>query len=159
VRIVSPFVEARRALHFRDFKYPCRPLGSYETLVLLEVVATGRAAATELTAGGAGESRRQELRQRVERGARAKNSLAMAYLWNADRWARHWLVRARATGCDVDDLTQEAFLGLLRAIDTFDPHGRRGFDHYAEVLMYGRIAHTVRRSLARDARPGAERDG
>jgi DNA-directed RNA polymerase specialized sigma subunit len=52
----------------------------------------------------------------------------------------------------VEDLTQEALLGLLRAIETFNPQAGYRFGCYAELHMH----EAVRRSLAEDA--GRRRD-
>lgn len=125
-----------------------RSLSERETVALLESVESAAAASKELTAGELGESRREELGQLVERGRCARSRLVAAHLSNAEYHARRFAKTRRGGRPSVEDLTQEALLGLLRAIETFNPQAGYRFGCYAELHMH----EAVRRSLAEDAR-------
>ena len=72
----------------------------------------------------------------------ARNRLVMSHLGLARRLARNV---ARRTGGDVDDPTQEAVVGLIRATRTFDPttHPGMRFGKYAVRWMRKCIATAV----------------
>jgi DNA-directed RNA polymerase sigma subunit (sigma70/sigma32) len=142
----------RSPLHFPlkpDYsKY--RHVGEYETVVQLQAVESAAIASRMLKSGKFGEARNHELGQLVERGSRARSDLVNARLWHAESNARR-LGRPH----EVQDLTQEALLGLLYAFATFDLQAGYRFDAYAELHMY----HAVKRSLAADrSRRSALRD-
>jgi DNA-directed RNA polymerase sigma subunit (sigma70/sigma32) len=112
--------------------------------MLLQTIAAGNAAAAKLATGWDGP-RRADLKRRVERGSRAKDTLASAFLWDAEWHARHC---AAHCGGSVDDLRQEVLLGVLWAIETFDPDAGYRFDRHARIGML----RAVRRCLDGHAR-------
>ena len=130
--IGNHFTHERRALHFaQPNPYEYQPLRERETNVLLQTIAAGNAAAAKLATGWDGP-RRADLKRRVERGSRAKDTLASAFLWDAEWHARHC---AAHCGGSVDDLRQEVLLGVLWAIETFDPDAGYRFDRHARIGM------------------------
>jgi DNA-directed RNA polymerase sigma subunit (sigma70/sigma32) len=132
----------------RLFDYEPRPLTEYETVALLKSTESARAASKELTAGELGEARRQELQQRVEQGRRARNQLVAEHLSSAQYHGRCFATTCRGRRHSVEDLTQEALLGLLRAIEMFNPQAGYRFSGYAEIHM----REAVRRFLSNDAK-------
>jgi RNA polymerase primary sigma factor len=132
----------------RQFAYVPRSPTEYETVALLKSTESARAASKELMAGQLGEARRQELQQRVEQGRRARDQLVAAHLSSAQYRARRFATTCRGRRHSVEDLTQEALLGLLRAIEMFNPQAGYRFGGYAEIHMH----EAVRRFLAADAR-------
>jgi DNA-directed RNA polymerase sigma subunit (sigma70/sigma32) len=125
-----------------------RPPSEPETAALLRSAQSAAAARKQLRARGLDESRRQALQQLVERGRCARSQLVAAHLSNAEYHARRFAKTGRGGQPSVEDLTQEALLGLLRAIELFNPHAGYRFGCYAGLHMH----EAVRRSLAKDAR-------
>jgi DNA-directed RNA polymerase specialized sigma subunit len=125
-----------------------RPLSKHETAVLLRAVDSAAAASKELRAGALDEARREELRQLVGRGMSAKSQLVAEHLWHAEYHARRAATSCRGRRHSVEDLTQEALVGLLWAIERFDRNARYPFGEYAGIVMH----EAVRRFLAKDAR-------
>jgi DNA-directed RNA polymerase sigma subunit (sigma70/sigma32) len=152
VRVESPFDDDRRALHFEpECRFAYRSLPGYEKVVLLQTAMEAAAASEELTAGELPEAARHELQRLVERGTRAKSQLAAAHLWHAEYYARRLAASRRGRRHEVDDLMQEALLGLLWTIDNFKPESGVGFDNLVEHMMQ----RAAMRPLARP-RPRAE---
>src|SRR5438067_10192079 len=60
-------------------------------------------------------------------------------------WLRRWLRRYQGRGVDTDDLMQEAVLGVLRAVEGFDP-GRGPFIAWARVWVRQALQQTVAES-------------
>lgn len=143
--IGNHFTHEHCALHFaQPNPYECEPLSEREANVLLRTIAAGDAAAAKLATGWDGP-RRADLQRRVERGSRAKDTLASAFLWDAEWHARSCAARR---GGSVDDLRQEVLLGVWWAIETFDPEAGYRFDRQARIGM----RRAVMRCLAGGAR-------
>jgi DNA-directed RNA polymerase sigma subunit (sigma70/sigma32) len=143
VRIESPFVDDRRALHFEALpEYPERRLSGRETSVLLQAIEAGSVAARKLATTDVDEIGRRDMQQLVERGQHAKESLAAAYLWDA-AWYTRCVGRNRRR-LEAEDLMQDALIGLLWAIETFDPESGSPFESHASHRMQW----AVRRSIA-----------
>jgi RNA polymerase sigma-B factor len=66
---------------------------------------------------------------------RLRDALIMSYL----PLARHMAQRYAHRGVPVDDLVQVATIGLINAIDRYQPHHPRGFLVYAVPTMRGEI--------------------
>jgi RNA polymerase sigma-B factor len=64
-----------------------------------------------------------------------------------------YFVRLYGKGCDQDDLFQTGMLGLLKALQNYDPEKGAGFSTYASHLIMGEIRHLVRKN-ASYYRPG-----
>jgi RNA polymerase sigma-B factor len=78
-------------------------------------------------------------RYRRDRDPAARRELVERYLPLAQHLARRYRGRA-----DVDDLTQVASLGLLKAIDRFDPDRGRAFSSFAVPTILGEIKREFR---------------
>ena len=110
-----------------------------------ELVAQGKAAAAELSAGGKRSKKRiAELRDQVRAGDDATTRFVQANLRLVVSLAR----RYRSSGLPMLDLIQEGNLGLLRAVEKFDP--RRGFKFSTYASWWIRQAMT--RSIANNGR-------
>ncbi|MGH9178267.1 MAG: sigma-70 family RNA polymerase sigma factor [Acidimicrobiales bacterium] len=111
-----------------------------------ELVAAGKAAAQELSAGGSGLSsrRKAQLRARVRAGDEATTQFVQSNLRLVVSLAR----RYRSSGLPMLDLIQEGNLGLLRAVEKFD--ARRGFKFSTYASWWIRQAMT--RSIANSGR-------
>ncbi len=98
-------------------------------------------------AGGA--DRESERRRRLLRAARrgdsgARDRLVAAHLELVHRIAAHY----RGLGVPYDDLVQEGSIGLLEAIDRFDPRRQPDFEAYARF----RVRRAIRNALTEQAR-------
>jgi len=122
----------------------CRHMSERETIALLTAVESAALASRMLKSGKFGEARCQELRQLVERGIRARDELV-----DARRWHAEYLARRFGRPHEVEDLTQEALLALLRAIMKFDLQAAFRFDRYAEIRMHEAVRHALARDPSR----------
>ncbi len=125
------------------------PLLTREDEVRLgELVADGKAAAAELSelveASNPGAAKMTALRTRVRAGDDATTQFVQANLRLVVSLAR----RYRSSGLPMLDLIQEGNLGLLRAVEKFDP--RRGFKFSTYASWWIRQAMT--RSIANSGR-------
>ena len=131
-------------LYLQDIS--AHPLLTREDEVRLgELVADGKAAAAELSRGGRGAAKREaDLRARVRAGDDATTRFVQSNLRLVVSLAR----RYRSSGLPMLDLIQEGNLGLLRAVEKFDP--RRGFKFSTYASWWIRQAMT--RSIANSGR-------
>lgn len=90
--------------------------------------------ATSCTPGGAGRERLSEADERAlalawknERCREARDRLITSHLWLAGSFARKYAHR----GTPLDELVAEAHLGLLEAVENFDPDRGARFSTYA----------------------------
>ncbi|HEX2699436.1 MAG TPA: sigma-70 family RNA polymerase sigma factor [Acidimicrobiales bacterium] len=110
-----------------------------------ELVADGKAAATELSdAAAPTPARIKALKKRVRAGDDATTKFVQSNLRLVVSLAR----RYRSSGLPMLDLIQEGNLGLLRAVEKFDP--RRGFKFSTYASWWIRQAMT--RSIANNGR-------
>jgi RNA polymerase sigma factor (sigma-70 family) len=76
------------------------------------------------------------------------DQLVASHLPGARHHARQLASTCRGRRFSVEDLTQEALIGLLRAIGSFDRSAQYRFDAYAEI----RMRQAVDSLLAEDAK-------
>ncbi len=107
-------------------------------------MARARRAEASLAEGGLEAATRTRLRLEVERGAEARRRFVQANLRLVVSVAK----RYRRGGLPLLDLVQEGNLGLLRAVDRYDP--RRGFRFSTYATWW--IRQAVTRALADKAR-------
>lgn len=69
------------------------------------------------------------------RDVRLRNELVVEYHWLAERYAR----RFRDRGEQLDDLRQVAHLGLIKAVERFDPDRGYAFESFATPTIMGEI--------------------
>jgi RNA polymerase primary sigma factor len=107
-------------------------------------VQAGIAARSELEAGESGESstaidadRLRELRRAMGRGDRARREFVEANLRLVVSIARNY----RTPGVDLADLVQEGNVGLLRAVERFDPAFGVRFSTYATYWIRQAVRH------------------
>jgi RNA polymerase primary sigma factor len=107
-------------------------------------VQAGIAARAELEAGESGESstaidadRLRELRRAMGRGDRARREFVEANLRLVVSIARNY----RTPGVDLADLVQEGNVGLLRAVERFDPAFGVRFSTYATYWIRQAVRH------------------
>ncbi|MCG5055195.1 MAG: sigma-70 family RNA polymerase sigma factor [Myxococcales bacterium] len=109
-------------------------LGARQRQTLIEALtsvlsdAPGRPEGPRLPAARR-EALRHELDAAVQEEIRASNQLAAANLRLVVSIARRYVRRAQ--GMELADLVQEGNLGLLRAVESFDPHRGFKFSTYA----------------------------
>ena len=82
-------------------------------------------------------------RYQIDRDERARDKLLRQYVpiikSAANRWANHW-------GVNRDDAIQEASLGFLRALETYDPLVA-SLEGYARLWMRSKIGYARRAEL------------
>jgi RNA polymerase sigma-B factor len=89
----------------------------------------------------AAPKREDDLFGRCHRGdAAAREQLVQRFLPMAERLAR----RYQHSGEPLDDLEQVALIGLIKAIDTYDPEHGTSFGGYALPVILGEIRHHFR---------------
>jgi RNA polymerase sigma-B factor len=88
---------------------------------------------------------------RLTRDPRLRESMVNMHVGLARGLARRFAGR----GEELDDLVQVAFVGLLHAIDRFDPDYGRPFEAFASITILGELKHHFRdrRWLIRVPRP------
>jgi RNA polymerase primary sigma factor len=97
-----------------------------EEIALAQAIAAGKEAQQKLADGAYSDGEREALELLVEEGQRARERLAEANIPLALSLAQ----RFEGLGVEFEELRQEAFLALMKAVDTFD--WRRGkFSTYA----------------------------
>jgi len=117
----------------------------HDVVVLLaRRIAEGRNAAETLATGAFEPEQRATLRVAVRRGQTAKEALVENNLRLVVSISR----RFRVEGLTQDDLFQEGVLGLMRAVDKFDPDKGWQFSTYATWW----IRQAVERAIADKAR-------
>jgi RNA polymerase sigma-B factor len=77
---------------------------------------------------------------RTTRRAELKDRLVMRYSNLVESVAR----RYAGTGEPIDDLAQEGYIGLISAVDLFDPSKKVKFSTYATHFIIGQIKHYLR---------------
>lgn len=65
----------------------------------------------------------------------------------------HYFARLYGGGCAEDDLFQTGYLGLLKALKSYDPEKETSFVTYASHAIMGEIRHLVRKQASYN-RPG-----
>ena len=73
---------------------------------------------------------------------RERERLVAQYWYLCRRAARRFMRR----GLDRADLEQTGAIGLIKAVDRFDPEQRAPFEAYAWLLVVGELMHYVRDS-------------
>lgn len=81
---------------------------------------------------------------RAERDARLRDEIVRRYLKMVRQIARSYEVRSADS---LDDLIQVGSIGLLNAIERFDPSLGKPFEAYAGTLVAGEIKHYLRDSI------------
>lgn len=114
-----------------------------EEIELVETIERGRKAERDLRAEGDSERRLELERARIS-GQLARRRLIAANL----RLVVSIAMRYEGRGLSLADLVQEGSLGLLRAVDKFDPH--RGFKFSTYAMWW--IRQAVQRGIANAAR-------
>lgn len=88
--------------------------------------------------------------ERVQRGDQAAlDHLCDRYVPRLRQWARGRLPRYARDLRETDDLVQEAFIGALRHIDSFEQRGEGAFHAYLCQAVYNRIRDEIRRNMRR----------
>ena len=103
-----------------------RLLRQDEERILGELIRHGRLASDELD-GAESPSRRRELESWVQRGREAAVQFELHNL----RLVRYWAKKAVHQGLAYEDLVQEGWFGLRRAVELFDPSLGLKFSTYA----------------------------
>lgn len=85
----------------------------------------------------------------ARRDETARKELILSYLYLAKSWAGR--ISRMASWADREDLTQDGVLGLIKAIEKFDPTRGVAFPHYANQYVRGAILDSseLTRDLAR----------
>ena len=118
-----------------------------------EEVACGEAVRRARLAGGKPASERSDSESRLlEAGARARARLVLSSIRLVAKLAGDPSVRGRL---DMDDLVQAGLLGLVRAVDRYDPAFETRFSTYAVWWIRRSILQSIRRRRLHDsvARP------
>ncbi|MGH1562532.1 sigma-70 family RNA polymerase sigma factor [Mumia sp. DW29H23] len=121
---------------------------------LAEAYAAGRRAAQRLEAEGAEGPERARLAELVETGLRARSHLILANVRLVVAFAR----RHQDRGVPVVDLVQEGVVGLIAAVDGYDPARGTRFSSYAVAWIRRHVADAVSTRRAVRLPPKAERD-
>lgn len=101
-----------------------------------------------MTARMAGEKDRTEALDDIERfrelrrtrDPRLRDDMVLKYQGLAEKIARKYL----GSGEPIEDLIQEGYLGLIKAVDRFDPEQGVQFNTYATHTIAGEIRHYLR---------------
>ena len=131
----TAFSDDRRALHFEDFRTPVWQLGNAETLKLLKAIESAAVASQGLLAGHTSAVEQTDLRRAVLRGVRAKRRLVEASLGERWSYARLSSRPLRRPRCELEDLMQEAVVGLIEAVDALGSDFGELFPAYASRWM------------------------
>jgi RNA polymerase sigma-B factor len=91
-----------------------------------------------------GETTELIARYQADHDPRLRDELVRRHLRLVKQVARSYGDRCRD---GVDDLVQVGSIGLLNALDRFDPHVGRNFEAYAGTLIAGEIKHYIRDSV------------
>jgi RNA polymerase primary sigma factor len=121
-----------------------RLLSAGEELALAREVAAGAAAAARLAEMDADAEGRPELAAAVAAGEQAREAMTRANMRLVMSVARKYLGR----GLSYEDLVQEGTIGLLKAIDRFEPERGNRFSTYATWW----IRQAARRALIEQGR-------
>lgn len=104
------------------------------------VVQCSRDGALAVSAGGDGDAGRLHAIYAMTRDRRLRDELLAHYDAFAVRLARTFPTRRE----DREDLVQVARIGLIQAVDRFDPDRQRPFVAYARVTILGELKRHVR---------------
>src|SRR3954471_918368 len=95
-----------------------RLLTAAEGILLAERIAAGKQAGRQLEKSCEGVERRSELLAEVAAGEQPRQRMVEANL----RLVAAIAARYQGRGLDLEDLIAEGNLGLIRAVEKFDPH-------------------------------------
>jgi len=123
------------------------PVGLVEEKRLLQVILAGQQAARRLRSRSLNQPTRLQLKARVTAGQVARQRLIQAN----GRLVLSIAKRYTGLGLSLDDLAQEGVLGLIRAIDKFDPGQGVCLSTYATWWIRQNISRAVM-TQARDIR-------
>ena len=121
-----------------------RLLTTSEELALTREIEAGRTAAERLAEGNARPEERQALEAAEAAGEQAREAMTRANMRLVMSVARSY----RGRGLPYEDLVQEGTLGLLKAIDRFEPARGYRFSTYATWW----IRQAIRRALVEQGR-------
>lgn len=114
----------------------------------VKVSSTGRTANSAAESAGAIEALFVQFARSRDEGLREELIKRHAKL--AEKVARNFL----ASGEPFDDVTQEAYIGLVKAVDSFDPTLGIKFSTYATHKISGQIRHYLRDRTSVIRQPG-----
>jgi len=83
---------------------------------------------------------RAQVQQMLQDGAAARQTLALHNVRLVHSICAYWIKQSRENGMDVHELTQEGFVGLLKAVDKYDFRRGLRFSTYATpwITLYAR---------------------
>lgn len=87
-------------------------------------------------------------RWRIHGDEQARNTLVLQYSAWARKLARDIFMRVRGHGADWPDYVQNASVGMLEAMSSFDPHRGVPFEAYARQRVRGAVFNGLRALLA-----------
>lgn len=125
---------------------------------LLGEMLAGRAAAVQLEESGISPTDKIRLKRKIRSGRRAHNELISRNAGLVHTIVNDVIPQTSAPSRDVEDLVQEAHIGLCNAVEYFDPSEGVPFHTFAATMIrYSVRAARTRMSHQMKVPPGADR--